>query len=192
MKERPVIFSGEMIKAILDGRKTMTRRVVKPQPESYGEKDYGSLVNYSWDGYVITNKFVSEKMVEFSPYGQPNDRLWVKENFYRDEDTIIYAVDHDKSAPYLRQMKHLSSRFMPKSASRITLEIIDIRVEKLQEINEEDAKKEGAPLGGYNDQYGDERNYVEGFENLWNSINGKKYPWAINPWVWVVEFRRIK
>jgi hypothetical protein len=173
MKDSPILMSGPMAKAILEDRKTMTRRVVKPQPASWVQE----LSNWYQDG-----------MPE-CPYGIPGDRLWVRETFsarrtingkIHNDMPVIYRADGglaDASCGWR------PSIFMPRWASRITLEITDVRVERLQEITEEDCISEGLKLlqGGIRSE----------FAVLWDSINGKTYPWASNPWVFVIAFRRL-
>jgi len=167
MKERPILFSTEMVKAILDGRKTMTRRVVK-------------------DPY----KYIT--IPRPSPYGRVGDRLWVRETFVIDADGMPdYRADCDSGVIAWRP-----SIFMPRKLSRITLEITSVRVERLQEITEEDAIKEGAGPGHilcsptiFNPETETPKDYRTGFSYLWDAINRKTYPWESNPWVWVISFR---
>lgn len=205
MKDRPILFSGPMVRAILDGRKTMTRRVITPQPEMEmdGEILPDGTGGYGW-GPVLPPwpKW---------PY-QIGDRLWVRETWATrdpiwdddkavsfmipatvDPGMIVYRADGEKDR------KWRPSIHMPRWASRITLEIVNIRVERLREITEEDAEKEGANsefecdvttfCGGGKIP---ESTYKLGFKHLWDSINDKTYPWSSNPWVWVIEFKRIK
>ena len=185
MKERPIIFSCEMVRAVLDGRKTMTRRVVVPQPEygAYPHHDEADGVAFANPGSFHKYRFL------------PNDHLWVRETWYCDNPSRAQDILSRGEGLYYKATeehpgifpKWRPSIFMPRWASRITLEITDIRVERLQHISEKDAVKEGL--------ISDEINQItaaENFENLWDSINGKKYPWASNPWVWVIEFRRIE
>lgn len=213
MKERPILFSGPMVQAILDGRKTMTRRVVKPQPEMEldGEILPDGTGGYGW-GPVLPpwSKW---------PY-QIGDRLWVREKhklwlpeggpewscLYADGKSRDRLATWDEGDQYLSPEdvglhvlpKHWRpSIHMPRWASRITLEITNVRVERLQEITADDAIKEGA-----NPEFEvDIATFVHGgaipgsthylgFKHLWNSINGKKHPWLSDPWVWVVEFKR--
>jgi len=215
MRELPIIFSAPMVRAILDNRKSQTRRVVKPQPASY------SLSNGQWyppDGgkrcfhYANNHHLRISLPKDFSPYGQPGDLLWVRESIRAVEldaglDCIEYQADKKtvaipntpEAADQWWSLYHhrgkegavVPSIFMPKWATRIWLEVTNIRVERLQEISEEDAKAEGAPLGECTD---DPPCYAQGFIDLWNSINGKKpgCSWEDNPWVWAIEFRRVK
>lgn len=185
MKERPILFSGEMVRAILDGRKTQTRRVIKPQPpESVSE------------GYTTY----------FCPYGIPGDRLWVRETFAPrlDVDPItelararhyaMYKADggdpHDPMHwhPY---DKWIPSIFMPRWASRITLEITNVRVERVQDISVSECRAEGIPQASFSSQTDRDAQVHGEFMQLWDSINAKRgYSWESNPWVWVIEFKR--
>ena len=223
--ERPIQFSAPMVWAILDGRKTMTRRVVK-NPEHYGCIT-GDCPHQHKDE-------CAESLRLSCPYGQTGDRLWVKEALGCFDGEIPdsyegrYAAD-GKTAFHGWQWKraYLPGMFMPRWASRITLEVTAVRVERLQEIGEEDAKAEGVELlfsasemklpgligkqqevfgyknylwhgqakGKIADEWGHQHsNYStarDSFSSLWQSINGKKYPWESNPWVWVIEFTKI-
>lgn len=175
MAERPILFSGEMVLAILDGRKTMTRRVVKPQPEPDTDCPH----------HVGTG---IERKARICPYGKPGDRLWVRETFCSFPDgNIFYRADNDERAP-MKGWK--PSIFMPRALSRITLEIKNVRVERLQDISENDAKAEGTDGERYLGQGFDHCVYREAFRTLWESINGPG-SWESNPWVWVVEFKQI-
>ena len=202
MKERPVLFSGPMVRAILAGTKTQTRRVIKPQPKteyagSFGNFDAGF-------GYV----FSGEDKWRYCPYGGPGDSLWVRETWAVAEcfDAIKPSklnltarnVEYragPKKIGYLGLVrgKWRPSIHMPKWASRITLDITDVRVERLQGISEEDAIAEGcgnvhATGVGKNGANFDMLWDDSGFAMLWESINGKEYPWESNPWVWAVGF----
>ena len=185
MKERPILFSGPMVKAILDGRKTQTRRVVRP-------KEWANPA-----GRPLLNR---------CPYGAPGDKLWVRESWRpRQPGAVYYRADsydyqHDElraggAVPQWRPSIH-----MPRWASRITLEVMAVRVERLQEISPDEATAEGAiewaTRCGRNDAL-DGR--VKGipypintFAELWDSINAKRTQWLSNPWVWVIEFRMTK
>lgn len=174
MKERPIIFNGEMVRAILDGRKTQTRRVIKPQPDG------------PWAAPGRT----------MCPYGQPGDRLWVRETWAHvprtaygslgmqdpsDEDmAAIYRATFDRSPPGTGWKPSI---YMPKWAARIWLEIINVRVERVQEITNEGALAEGV------EEHQIPHTWM--FRELWDSINAKRgYSWDSNPSIWVVEFRR--
>jgi uncharacterized protein YqfB (UPF0267 family) len=214
MKERPILFSGEMVRAILDGRKTMTRRVVPNGPfiETDGVK--GSLSDTIHQCQKIST-------VSRCPYGKVGDRLWVRETCYIDllgcanrerlaeeppegniKEFIYYRADGEccEQIPECQcgdvgKPKWRPSTHMPRWASRITLEITNVSVERLNEISEVDAKAEGIRLIEGEPMYADEPierySAVAQFKHLWDKINGKKHPWASNPWVWVVEFKKI-
>lgn len=184
MKAKSILFSGEMVRAILEGRKTQTRRVAKTGGDNcismkiYNEK-YPK-------GVMCRNHILDARSLEKCPYGKVGDLLWVRETFcpehsafMQETGNIYYRATDGESLPFSHKWK--PSIFMPKHASRITLEIIDIRVERLQDISESDCRAEGRGNGGK--PYG-------WFKLLWDSINGK-YPaksWQANPWVWVIEF----
>ena len=197
MKYRPILFGGPMVKATQEGRKTQTRRVIKPQ---FNHK-WGSGVRNGDDRYSvhvdIPNSDGTWKWL-YCPYGQVGDRLWVKETFFPlSVDPvnvplgIKYRADNDFD-PH-KECYGCSWRpsiHMPRWASRITLENTNIRVERLNSISEQDAIAEGAepnneimPSAGCP--------HIVGFSYLWDSINGKKYPWESNPLVWVVEFKVV-
>ena len=202
MKERPILFSGPMVRAILEGRKTQTRRVVKPQPNR------GSRLTRMQSGYSDghTRAVFSQEDepnaygIKF-PYGQPRDRLWVKETHRFDGldpkialrsqclDEISYRADMqgDRACD---DCAWRPSIFMPRWASRITLEITGVHVEQLNKISDFDAFQEGVKdePGTITGPYC--RSFVQGFKGIWNSINGPG-SWDQNPWVWVVEFRRM-
>lgn len=183
------------VRAILDGRKTQTRRVVK-LTDSGRVKESGSPRNWHLD---------DPNAVMACPYGVPGDRLWVRETWAAPHSAdqfrpahipngtrIHYAATEDLGGLLWRPSIH-----MPRWASRLTLEVVSVRVERLQEISEEDALAEGLQRYG-NGTFGlDDPACCMGvrasvaYMRLWDSINAKRAPWASNPWVWVIEFRRI-
>ena len=172
MKERPIIFNTEMVKAILEGRKTQTRRVIKPQPS----------------GIIL--------VWEHCPYGQVGDRLWVRETWNAGHDGQSLPVfKAGLSADLTKELEAdelwsgwKPSIHMPRWASRITLEITEIRVERLQEITEEDAKAEGCVKQIKDGLIFDSA--IHEYSWLWDSLNAK-YPWESNPWVWVISFKGV-
>lgn len=193
---KPILFNSDMVRALLDGRKTQTRRVVKPQPTRNSGTEY-----WAWGGDPEAESLdiadIKNMIVKASPYNA--DYLWVRETFARsgvdfDEQPFevegpVYRTDAVNPNP-----KWIPSIHMPRWASRLTLKITDIRVERLQYISEADAKAEGAKRGTLKieDQLlVGQGSHRVGFANLWQSINGKTYPWDSNPWVWVVEFEVI-
>lgn len=192
MSERPILFSAPMIRAILAGAKTVTRRIVRLGPAE-------SVVGVSGDPNPPPRPFVSGSNGDrqpLCPYGYPGDSLWVRETFclagpntWSAPKTVnpkdcyeaaYYAAVWDRSAP----TRWRPSIHMPRWASRITLEVTGVRVERLQDLTEEDAKAEGvAPSRVLSAR--------EEFERLWGVINAKRAPWSSNPWVWRVEFKRV-
>lgn len=191
MKERPILFSGPMVRAILDGRKTQTRRVCIGQRELSRAADF---------------------QISRCPHGQPGDKLWVRETwrcrggreyeYQRHQPSVMYRADAAPESYVCDDWR--PSIHMPRWASRITLEIESVRVERVQEISEEDAKSEGTPddalvhyyceEGNDDDPIGNHRcNWRYGFSRLWDSINLKRgFGWEANPLVWVITFRRVK
>ena len=188
MKELPILFSSEMVRAILDGRKTQTRRVIKPQPTT--EDKYQETPEIITDGTL----FYSYLRRNIKPKYKVGDKLYVRETF---RDAVISAA---KSKRVLCEVIYKSdlgveaclykwkpSIHMPKKLARIWLEVTGVRVERLQEISLEDIRAEGLIFT----LECDGSIMRTEFKNLWDSINGKKYPWESNPWVWVYEFKRI-
>ncbi|QJI38267.1 hypothetical protein [Pseudomonas sp. ADAK13] len=187
VKERPILFSAPMVRAILEGRKTVTRRAVK-----------GSGLNFLAD---FTPEYVALPENHFCPHGKPGDRLWVREAWARvgiaqapDQQWVVYRESDNRTdygGPWT------PSIHMPRWASRILLEITDVRVERLQDISEAQALAEGIysdpAVNGMYTADGD--NYTSkqdgpgrAFADLWKSTGGD---WVANPWVWVVEFKRV-
>ena len=223
MKEHPILFSAPMVRAILEGRKTQTRRVCKNKVYANGlgfnghdfncHNDYlppsALLMDYREGGYDSTTSDL-EGWGEACPYGQPGDRLWVRETHaivprtaYAMSDGVQQTLrpdDNHDAAIYREGWERSTGGFrwrpsihMPRWASRILLEVVSVRVERLQDISEADAEAEGAPLElGVLERVtlGAKARYRSGFCRLWSSINGRE-SWDANPWVWVVEFRRV-
>ncbi|EPI4680332.1 TPA: hypothetical protein L6A15_04760 [Pseudomonas aeruginosa] len=222
-RERPILFNDQMVRAILEGRKTVTRRVVKPQPDFLG-----SMVDPNTP-FKTLDAGLHARIT--CPYGEPGDRLWVRETWtdvnmcgapalaYRADEDIrdlmeepgflddrgAFNYDDPRVKPYpfacwyaeLDQARWRPSIHMPRWASRILLELTAVRVERLQDISEEQALAEGvrgepcdharqacADIGCW----GDTAKGAFGF--LWESLNGEG-SWAANPWVWVIEFKRV-
>ncbi len=216
MKERPILFSAPMVRAILEGLKTQTRRIVKPQP-------VGKDLRAALDGKWLEKPFAGlalpmiEDLPIECPYGQPGDRLWVRESGWeRPERTakmmregadtwprFAYAADgwndQDRADFKAWGFKPRPSIHMPRWASRILLEITGVRVERLQDISDDDCLAEGIAqvvrerLPGLQQcgEYDaiDVDPAVE-YQALWETINGPG-SWADNPWAWVIEFRRL-
>ncbi|EFA7747685.1 hypothetical protein ACIR4O_004198 [Escherichia coli] len=193
MKERGMIFNDEMVRAILGGNKTQTRRIVE-------EKFYGRAV-------------AAELLAKHCPYGQPGDRIWVRETYRvhgkaTDVATLVYRASVRNSwteqthrVPVEACNKPVSEKWtpsihMPRWASRILLEITDVRVERLNDISEKDARSEGVRWSdGKPNKMGLATELVvyakDTFTSLWKSIYSEE-SWNANPWVWVIEFKRIQ
>jgi hypothetical protein len=201
MKERPILFNGAMVRAILAGTKTQTRRVVKLphqnrlgawEPTRFGGPRGGHLRDGSTipEQGGIWHTRTGDHLG--CPYGQPGDHLWVRETFTAFDDSHIqYRADYrsDPAGEKAHGVVWTPSIHMPRLASRITLEIVSVRVERLHDISEADAKAEGTPKPiQISDD--DPRTYRDAFGDLWELINGDG-SWDANPWVWVVEFKRV-
>ena len=189
MKERPILFSGPMVRAILDGRKTMTRRVVRLRAGEIahegGDGRLHAVANTTWGDCI-------ERVIQ-CPYGVPGDMLWVRETWASDVDGcpagLGYRADHldPRGDGPANPMRWRPSIHMPRWASRLTLEITAVRVERLQDISEADARAEGCPAEC------PDGNAVDWFSGIWDGINAERgYPWSSNPWVWVIGFERVQ
>ncbi|HFT4305639.1 TPA: hypothetical protein ACHT7L_003941 [Klebsiella quasipneumoniae] len=234
MKERGMIFNGEMVRAILDGRKTQTRREVKLN------LDIACLATtYDWATSLAANHYqgLTEEQIQqkaeplrgvihpvildngqmvsiICPHGKPGDRIWVRETFCPVDDTQYggekwvdyratprYEASHpagwDCAPNDAEALKWRPSIHMPRWASRILLEITNVRVERLNAISQEDAQAEGMELTGWRPTYSDPDSGGEvmtpydNFAELWSSIYGDE-SWQANPWVWVIEFKRVE
>lgn len=237
MKERPILFNGDMVRAILDGHKTQTRRVVdvsKIKPSTWkheGIETIRPVAELGWNHkdqwQAKTNRYNVWSKGFLCPYGKVGDQLWVRETFYDDLGTrrneaerlsrehVYYRADGEASQQFedWMDLRWSSPIQMPRWASRITLEITSVRVERVQDISETDAIAEGI-----NPTVFDEFDIAEikfedpecleakvldilgpvqipakvNFMTLWDKINGKTHSWASNPFVWVLEFKRIE
>jgi hypothetical protein len=223
-KERPILFSAPMVRAILEGKKTQTRRLVKPQPVG-GDTIVSKGMEPGWMVGQLRDSENAWRDLR-CPYGQPGDRLWVRETWspHTAEKGIRYAVFKDGGQQYedgvyapglkeyapgaFHRVKWKPSIHMPRWASRLSLGVTSVRVERLQDITEADAIAEGATFTDFGkDRWGnqhpgwtmeppalDQVHCLGGarwaFANLINKINGPE-TWDANPWVWVVEFRRL-
>jgi hypothetical protein len=194
MADRPILFSAPMVRAILAGTKTKTRRVVKPQPNNDPAKHH-PIEPYKtptglWNWVLAVTGHGSGDPFA-CPYGKPGDRLWVRESFYAESpQTIFYRATHTTYEDDPRS-GWKPSIHMPRWASRITLEITDVRVQRLQDISEADLDAEGIQelIDGGVDHDGTP---LDTYRTLWDSINAKRAPWESNPWVWAITFRRIE
>lgn len=199
MKERPILLNAEMVRAVLDGRKTQTRRVMKVQPHA-GVRNSVFVKSCFEDGH-------GKELV--CPFGAVGDRLWVRETFngfWLDDDDIQEIKDGISKASELCSYRAdytdgsqafegwTPSIHMPRWASRITLEITGVRVERLQDISRADAIAEGGPqshpsIDAVSQDYGFPDFSRSWFGQTWCSIYGEE-SWQANPWVWVIEFKR--
>ena len=203
-KERPILFSAPMVRAILAGKKTQTRRVMKPQPDVTADHESGGT--WQWASHKCKSMVDMREARCLSPYGARGDRLWVRESIglalsIGDKDCAVYLADNESvwldTWPWKRLT--LPSIHLPRALSRITLDITGVRVERLQAITEGDAKAEGAAwridaggdLHGAFSHVDTPIEYRNHFRDLWTKINGQE-SWDANPWVWVIEFSRVE
>lgn len=231
MKERPIIMAAESVRAILAGRKRQMRRAVKPQPRHmngivpmWGVSPPPDPVEFGekWCWREAGPDYPDDSSDDRRcPYGVPGDRLWVKETYIvghadghggwsvlrpsgaSDQDgRVFYRASFREPPPHSAgALPWRTSLFMPRWASRLTLEVTGVRVERLQDISEEDAKAEGVERDTEPCDHRrftcDEVNcagstYRSTFWDRWDAINAKRAPWSSNPWVWVVEFRLLE
>lgn len=209
MSMKQILFNTEMVRAILDGRKSCTRRIVKPQ------QLVGLLPDKCKNG--VPEEFLKEKKLMFKPYCnmtdielintaykapyQRGDILYVRETWCKGLERYIYRADYSDTEKFYRdgkeiEMKWHPSLHMPKDAARIFLRVTNVRVERLQDITVEDALAEG--MDKYIRLNGelDENSIITSFIGIWNSTIKKsgldRYGWNANPWVWVIEFERCE
>lgn len=211
--ERPILFTGPMVRAILDGSKTQTRRVVK-RPHIVTEAECFELAD-CWldrDGNVWPADY--EHLQDACPYGVPGDLLYVRETWQdwcplwegswcghgtkegmAADHEVYYRADPPEAWKRGGPKKWRPSIHQPKWASRLWLRVTDVRVERVQDITNEDARAEGCPGGPHVDGYseGNPADPYEEFAHLWDSINEKRgYGWNENPWTWAVTFERAE
>lgn len=222
MAIKPILFNADMVRANLDGRKTCTRRLVNPR------QFMGMLPDRCKN--ATPDEFLKNKRMMFKPYCdmtdselistayntpyQLGDILYVRETFYEDEDCVLYKADNEKLTGYRNMrgddivVKWRPSIYMPKEVARIWLKVIDVRVERLQDITEDGALREGAQgmrcnhaaLGEHGCTDCMNTGWIEppvvGFMQIWDSTIKKsdldRYGWNANPWVWVIEFERCE
>lgn len=204
VRERPIIFRDAMVCAILAGRKTQTRRVVKPQPVAWSGQDDLAALPFIEHGEVVRFRDGTDEVVEVPcPYGQLGDRLWVRETWSlacdldgvpKDIEHVYYRADPDSDRiEGVGERRDGSQRspwrpsiHMRREWSRLSLTITDVRVQRVQDITEQDAAAEGVePMVVLP---GDVLSHVASFGMLWDSINHARAPWDANPWVWALTF----
>lgn len=204
MKERPILMSGPMVRAIFAGTKTQTRRAVKPQPSILGDNGgpllriIPSLLPNRGDLFDAQYHLDNPRAIA-CPYGVPGDRLWVRETFSpvdahlpMEQRRAVYAADYTaEDAPFIA-WKWTPSIHMPRWASRLTLEITAVRVERLRDISEADIEAEGITTG-LPPCLPILRSAVlrDGWEKIWKETVGVE-SWNANPWAWVIEFKRAR
>jgi hypothetical protein len=189
MSDRPILFSAPMILALLAGTKTQTRRVVKPQPRGPNPPDARVFDFYDgrgkWKG-AYDRKLGEGNALRLCPYGHPGDRLWVRETWAAEAGAYFYRADGRE------RLVWRPSIFMPRWASRILLEITEVRVQRVQDSSAGDCVAEGVnPTGTDPCDIADSAK--DRYRDLWDSINGKRpgCAWADNPWVWALTFKRL-
>lgn len=207
MSMKQILFNTEMVRAILDGRKSCTRRIVKPQ------QLVGLLPDKCKNG--VPEEFLKEEKLMFKPYCnmtdielintaykapyQRGDILYVRETWCKGLERYIYRADYSDTEKFYRdgkeiEMKWHPSLHMPKDAARIFLRVTNVRVERLQEITTNQIEQEGVETEYPHVLNGEEKKYA--FQNLWNSTIKKsdldRYGWDANPYVWVIEFERCE
>jgi len=195
MKERPILFNAPMINAILAGEKTQTRRIVKHIPDWCTRAGYTCFTPKGCVSFrgVFKEYGPAEKFIKCR-YGEIGDELWVRETFRKQRGQILYRADYEKT----KNFKWKPSVHMSRQDSRIQLKIINIRVERLQDISDEDCYAEGIEEWLKNEENhpicnGKKTKFTnvkQAFKHLWESINGEG-SWKTNPWLWVIEFERI-
>lgn len=204
-KSRPIILSAESVRAILSGTKTQARMVIKPQPIlRTGGDGHGTWIKddkgWRWWGRNWNGVHTPKCDGFYCPYGSPGERLWVREKWRAVgsaqvlrkgrlvdrpvmRDNIIYAADDELDGPWQ------SPLHLPRWASRITLEITGVRVERVGDISTEDCIAEGFKSGLR--EYDAEVDLRQQFSAAWDALDAKRgFPWASNPWVWVIEFKK--
>lgn len=214
VKERPILFNREMVRSVLSGIKTQTRRLINPQPISPGQGAYFDAYNGGpqWNWWAQDNKQYLSQIIR-CPFGKPNDRLWVRETWMHIDDEgdkfdglgtqIYYRAEQSKNSLEYARTQSLAwhpSIHMPRWASRILLEVTGVHVERVQDITEENAKNEGVGLyfedgssgwGQYDSTHPSDYSHRWGFKRIWDDLYSERNSWGLNPWVWVIEFKRI-
>ncbi|EKJ7310807.1 TPA: hypothetical protein MIP50_17470 [Klebsiella pneumoniae] len=194
ISERGMIFNAEMVRALLDGRKTQTRRIIKDC--TVGRDPISKFIKIGKKFIGCYPEDVPELIRECCPYGVPGDRIWVRETWAEAgasaPDLKLYRANYPEHVPSIyenvppaEEIRWTPSIHMPRTASRILLEITDVRVERLRSMSQDDARAEGVIAASGPMEAG------LAFRELWDSIYGEE-SWKANPWVWVIEFKRVE
>ncbi|CAM6940226.1 hypothetical protein AM423_003045 [Klebsiella pneumoniae] len=189
-----MIFNAEMVRALLDGRKTQTRRIIKDC--TVGRDPISKFIKIGKKFIGCYPEDVPELIRECCPYGVPGDRIWVRETWAEAgasaPDLKLYRANYPEHVPSIyenvppaEEIRWTPSIHMPRTASRILLEITDVRVERLRSMSQDDARAEGVIAASGPMEAG------LAFRELWDSIYGEE-SWKANPWVWVIEFKRVE
>lgn len=189
-----MIFNAEMVRALLDGRKTQTRRIIKDC--TVGRDPISKFIKIGKKFIGCYPEDVPELIRECCPYGVPGDRIWVRETWAEAgasaPDLKLYRANYPEHVPSIyenvppaEEIRWTPSIHMPRTASRILLEITDVRVERLRSMSQDDARAEGIIAASGPMEAG------LAFRELWDSIYGEE-SWKANPWVWVIEFKRVE
>jgi hypothetical protein len=207
VKEHPILFTGEMVLAILKGSKTQTRRLMKPQPSDFTpgpdvhpprhERAYFDAYDRgpNWCWWTPDDRQGPDWIR--CPYGVAGDRLWVRETWgLLDTEPAagpvgahVFYRAHEYERRDLRFQLWRPSIYMPRWASRIALEVGKVRVQRLHEVTDAEIEAEGLPPGAW---YRVPGGPVKWYQTLWDRINGQRATWKSNPWVWVIDFKRIE
>ena len=220
MSMKPILFNTEMVRAILDGRKTCTRRVIKPQPQSrlcytYASSRKGCIGKWTYpnrgvhefwgEEYKLPENIKDEELSkQWNPPYHTDDILYVRETWHKGLERYIYRADYSDTEKFYQDGKEINMKWhpsihMPKEAARIFLHVTNVRVERLQDITEDGAKAEGAIdnrgfIHSPDNEYDRIHTAKENFIEIWNSTIKKFdldfYGWDANPYVWVIEFER--
>ncbi|HDU3985334.1 TPA: hypothetical protein RFM87_002705 [Klebsiella pneumoniae subsp. pneumoniae] len=194
ISERGMIFNAEMVRALLDGRKTQTRRIIKDC--TVGRDPISKFIKIGKKFIGCYPEDVPELIRECCPYGVPGDRIWVRETWAEAgasaPDLKLYRANYPEHVPSIyenvppaEEIRWTPSIHMPRTASRILLEITDVRVERLRSMSQDDARAKGVIAASGPMEAG------LAFRELWDSIYGEE-SWKANPWVWVIEFKRVE
>lgn len=205
MSVKPILFNTEMVRAIMDGQKTCTRRLVKPQPDEKHTYPLGYVTDSTEKKVVGCFGFGINEYggsIQYAkPQYQPGDILYVRETWYKGLERYIYRADYSDTEKFYCDGKEIEMKWHPsihmsKEAARIWLKVTDVRVERLNDITDKDAEREGAQPDYPFDYDVDKWPNLDHFKKIWNSTIKKsdldRYGWDANPFVWVIEFEQCE